>query len=168
MKLELFHRMWLTPLHSFIHRNGSQVEILGNKCRTVNALVLLDTDKHCMAMFKEAYSTASVEPSKTLRIIIARSNTAAEHPLTLVAMTLAYRDDRSRGFAVVAREGSSRSTVFHRLHCTCKLYKIRDHRVRPSGSAVFVHCRGQLNTGDHPKCRQKHRLRWSFSANTWW
>jgi len=74
-----------------------------------------------------------------VRIIYARSNTAAEHPLTLVVMTLAYRDDRTRGLAVVAREGSSRSTVFHRLHCTCKLYKIRDRRVRPSGSAVFVH-----------------------------
>ena len=74
-----------------------------------------------------------------VRIIHARSNTAAERPLTLVVMTLAYRDDRTRGFAVVAREGSSRSTVFLRLHCTCKLYKIRDHRVRPSGSAVFVH-----------------------------
>ena len=74
-----------------------------------------------------------------VRIINARSNTAVEHPLTLVVMTLAYRDDRTRGFAVVAREGSSRSTVFHRLHCTCKLYKIRDHRVRPSESAVFVH-----------------------------
>ena len=73
------------------------------------------------------------------RIIHARSNTAAEHPFTLVVMILAYRDDRTRGFAVVARDGSSRSTVFHRLHCTCKLYKIRDHRVRPSGSAVFVH-----------------------------
>jgi len=37
-----------------------------------------------------------------VRIIHARSNTAAEHPLTLVVMTLAYRDDRTRGFAVVA------------------------------------------------------------------
>jgi len=68
-----------------------------------------------------------------------RSNTVAEHPLTLVVMTQAYRDDGTRGFAVVAREVSSRSTVFHCLHCTCKLYKIRDRRVRPSGSAVFVH-----------------------------
>ena len=51
-----------------------------------------------------------------VRIIHARSNTAAEHPLTLVVMTLAFRDDRTRGYAVVAREGSSRSTVFHRLH----------------------------------------------------
>jgi len=74
-----------------------------------------------------------------IRIIHARLNTAAERPLTLLVMTLAYRDDRTRGFAVVAREGSSRSTVFHRLHCTCKLYKISDHRVRPSGSAVFEH-----------------------------
>ena len=41
---------------------------------------------------------------------------AVEHPLTLVVMTLAFRDDRTRGFAVVAREGSSRSTVFHRLY----------------------------------------------------
>jgi len=63
---------------------------------------------------------------------------AAEHPLTMVVMTLAYRDDRTRGFAVVAREGSLRSTVFHRLHFTCKLYEIRDRRVRPSGSAVFT------------------------------
>jgi len=77
--------------------------------------------------------------TSVVRIIHARSNTAAEHPLTLVVMTLAYRDDRTRGFAVVARVGSSRSTVFHRLHCTCNLYKIRDRRVRPSGSAVFVH-----------------------------
>jgi len=74
-----------------------------------------------------------------VRIIHARSNTASEHPLTLVVMTLAYSDDRTRGFAVVAREGSSRSTVFHRLHCTCKLYKIRDHLLRPSGFAVSVH-----------------------------
>jgi len=51
-----------------------------------------------------------------VRIIHAQSNIAAEHPLTLVVMTLAFRDDRTRGFAVVAREGSSRSTVFHRLH----------------------------------------------------
>jgi len=36
------------------------------------------------------------------------------------------RDDRTRGFALVAREGSSRSTVFHRLHCKYKLYKISD------------------------------------------
>jgi len=46
---------------------------------------------------------------------------AAEHPLTLVVMTLAYPDDRTRGLAVVACEVSSRSTVFHCLHCTCKL-----------------------------------------------
>ena len=61
-----------------------------------------------------------------VRIIHARSNTVAEHPLTLVVMTLAYRGDRTRGFAMVAREGSSRSTGFHRLHCTCNLYKISD------------------------------------------
>ena len=47
-----------------------------------------------------------------VRIIHARSNTAAEHPLILVVMTLAFRDDRTRGFAVDAREGSSRSAVF--------------------------------------------------------
>ena len=41
---------------------------------------------------------------------------AVEHPLTLVVMILAFRDDRTRGIAEVAREGSSRSTVFHRLH----------------------------------------------------
>ena len=51
-----------------------------------------------------------------VRIIHARSNTATEHPLTLVVMTLAFREDRTRGFAVVAREGTSRSTVFHRLY----------------------------------------------------
>jgi len=49
-------------------------------------------------------------------IIHARSNTATEHPLTLVVMNLAFRDDGIRGFAVVACEGSSRSTVFHRLY----------------------------------------------------
>jgi len=47
-----------------------------------------------------------------VKIFHARSNTAAEHPLTVVVMTLEFRDDRTRGFAVVAREGSSRSTVF--------------------------------------------------------
>jgi len=63
---------------------------------------------------------ATVQPAQTfinpltqvVRIIHARSNTAAEHPLTLVVMTLAFRDDRTRGYAVVAREESSRSTVF--------------------------------------------------------
>jgi len=41
---------------------------------------------------------------------------AVEHrdltSVDLVDMTLAYRDDRTRGFAMVAREGSSRSTFF--------------------------------------------------------
>ena len=112
-----------------------------------------------------------------VRINHARSNTAVEHPLTLVVMTLAYRDNRTRGFAVVAREGSSRSTVFHRLHCTCKLYEIgttvsghRDPRCSYTASRG-VHCRGQLNTSDHPKYRQKNtdrgghfqRIRWGKS-----
>jgi len=55
-------------------------------------------------------------------IIHARSNTATENPLTLVVMTLAFRDEGTRWFAVVAREGSSRSTVFYRqynVHVNC-------------------------------------------------
>jgi len=45
---------------------------------------------------------------------------AVEHrgrtPVDPGGHALALRDDRTRGYAVVAREGSSRSTVFHRLH----------------------------------------------------
>ena len=58
-------------------------------------------------MFTLQYSQRGTfinSPTPVVRIIHARSNFAAEHSLTLVVMILAYRDDRTRGFAVVARE----------------------------------------------------------------
>jgi len=71
----------------------------------------------CCCILQYSQRGTFISPlTPVVKIIHARSNTAAEHPLTLVVMTLAFRDDRTRGFAVVAREGSSRSTVFHRIH----------------------------------------------------
>jgi len=70
----------------------------------------------CIALQYSQRGTFINPLTPVVRIIHARSNTATEHPLTLVVSTLAFRDDRTRGYAVVAREGSSRSTVFHRLH----------------------------------------------------
>ena len=74
-----------------------------------------------------------------VRIFHARSNTAAEHRGRTPVAPGGHDPRVSRWPNARIREGSSRSTVFHRLHCTYILYKIKDHRVRPSGSAVFVH-----------------------------
>jgi len=65
----------------------------------------------CMVHVQYSQRGTFINPlTPVVRIIHARSNTPAEYPLTLVVMTLVYRDDRTRG---------------------------------------------QLNTGDHPKYRQK-------------
>ena len=112
---------------------GNEQQIVGKRAHSVYKW---RTITRFVTTFEVQYSQRGtfINPlTPVVRIIHARSNTATEHPLTLVVMTLAFRDDRTRRFAVVAREGSSRSTVFHRLynvHVNC-LKKAINHQGPP-------------------------------------
>jgi len=106
--------MW--TLYMQCHQERSLAKNLINKtCKEVNRLCFL-TVFLFISLVQYSQRGTFINPlTPVVRIIHARSNTSTEHPLTLVVMTLAFRDDRTRGFAVVAREASSRSTVFDRL-----------------------------------------------------
>jgi len=87
-------------------RSGNKEYVLDNKCRYKRD----DSDDK-----KAKGGTNGTAKTKQKDIQYSQRGTFI-NPLTPVVMTLAFRDDRTRGFAVVAREGSSRSTVFHLLH----------------------------------------------------
>jgi len=138
-----------------------------------NGIAFLWKSTMCCDLTSYMYSKRGtfINPLTTVvRIIHARSNTAAEHPLTVVVMTLAFRDDRTRGFAVVSREGSSRSTDFHRLYYVhVNWIKTSNHQGPPCPAigirGVRTPRRGQLNAGDHPKYRRKPKhFQWTRSG----